>query len=197
MNNIGTLLSVLALALSACMHTSAQTQSCVSLLKQDARARRNFLVSQEPTRSSPCITSVIKSLKAGSAEETIHILIRYLDYMDPESAPIPGVGASRRPDFPAIAVLFEIGKPAIPSLLSAIEDSDSETVQRNASLTYSFIYRDDLADGIRNLQQEQATASVRGHSRLSNVIQMLSGFCKNRTRDEALKCDKALRGVPK
>jgi hypothetical protein len=193
MKNIKPQVSLLMLFVLCGVHSWAQSRSCSSLLKRDENSRRTFLVSQQSKKQSPCITRVIDSLRTASDPETIMVLLHYLDYMDPATARIPGIGYSRRPDFPAVNTLFAIGKPAVPGLLSTIENSSTPLAERNASLTFSYIYRDDLAAGIRRLKQEQAIATPVGRSRLAAVIQMLADFCGRRTRDEALNCKKELR----
>jgi hypothetical protein len=189
MKHMGTSV-LLLISLYVCTEAAAQSHPCAALLKLDLKSRRAFLVSQESTRTSPCITQVISSLKGDSAPKTIGVLISYLDYMDPSTGAAPAGGSFKRPNYPAISALFVTGKPAAPWLLSAIERTGSELLQKNASLTYSFIYRDELAEGIQKLKERQGRAEPRGSAQLARALQMLSDFCKAGRREEAAKCEK-------
>jgi hypothetical protein len=75
-----------------------------------------FLEQQKGARQSPCISSVIKRLGQNRDVHAVHLLVSYLDFVDPSTVPLPGANAYVRPDYPAMEALFEIGQPAANEL---------------------------------------------------------------------------------
>jgi hypothetical protein len=179
---------LLAMTLKACSYLQAQDQSCSTVMRTPASSVR-FLKEQRDTRQSPCISSVIKQLGHSRYVDAAHVLTSYLDFVDPATLPPSGGTAYLRPDYPAIAALFEIGKPATLDLVSAIQASDSATLRENASKAYMFVYRDDLAAGIHQLKKEKLTArSPDARRRLSEALKMLIDACRGRSEKEAQAC---------
>jgi hypothetical protein len=175
-------------------HSNSATgaEPCVALLNQHNDLLVRFLDEQVTARRSPCISSVIKRLGEAKDEKAITVLIRYLDYVDPATGPQPGGGADVRPHYPAVTALFQIGTPSAPQLLSAIEEGGSSKLQENATLAYMFVYRDDLASGIRLLKKEELTSQTADHlRRLKGALQMLINDCKGRSEKESEECKNA------
>jgi|SRR5712671_2478927 len=180
---------LLAIAITACSPLAAQEPLCSTFMSTSASSIK-FLEEQRDTRQSPCISSVIKQLGQAHDVDAARVLTRYLDFADPATLPPPGGAAYVRLEYPAVAALFEIGKPAARELMSVIQDSESSTIRQNASRTYMFVYRDDLASGIRQLRKEKLIArSAAARRRLSDALQMLMDACNNRGEQEARACN--------
>jgi len=146
-------------------------------------------------RQAPCLSSVIKQLGKLHDEEAIHLLIGYLDYMDPKTAPLPNGGATVRPSYPAVSALFQIGKPATIELLSAMQVAEPQEVRRNAVRAYADIYRDDLSAGIRALKAAEPLAKTEDERRrLSDALHKLVDECNARGEKEARACRSAAAG---
>lgn len=179
---------VLGILVAMCFHLAAQDESCSSVMRSPA-ASITFLEAQRFRRQSSCISTVIKHLGQVHEVAAAHVLASYLDFVDPATLPPPGGTAYVRPDYPAISALFEIGKPATSELISAIEGSDSQTIRQNASNTFMFVYRDDLAAGIRQLKKEQQAAkSADTRHRLNEALEMMLEACNSRSEQEARAC---------
>ena len=183
----------LLLMTPAYLHLAAQEkESCGALINRDSNFVVSFLEEQSATRRSPCIASVISRLRGVHDTRAVHLLVGYLDYMDPATAPQSGGGADVRPDYPAVTALFQIGKPATRELLSAIEAGKTAKIRENAAIAYMLIYRDDLASGIRLLKKEELTSGTPAHRRrVSDALQMLIDDCNGRSGKEAEACKNA------
>jgi hypothetical protein len=169
----------------------AQDQSCAAITKAGRQASREFLRQQSTIRSSSCITPVIKRLGETCDVKAIPLLTGYLDYLQPGTGPLPGGGAAERPHYPAVDALFQIGTPATGDLLKAIQTGSSPTIQRNAFLAYLFVYRDDLASGIRILRDQAALSKTEDvRRRLNEDRRTLIEACKARGGSEAEACAK-------
>jgi len=178
---------IVGVATLGCFRGSAQ-ESCSRIVCQGNAAKRKFLGEQNDLRDSPCVVPTIKSLGCARDVRAIPVLIKYLDYQDPNSGPQSPM-PDRRASYPAITALFQIGQAAAPQLVSAIIDGRSELAQHHAAVAYLFVYRDDLAGGIRLLQrQEKIASSELARQRLSTTIQMLKEDCDGRTPKEVRAC---------
>ena len=63
-------------------------------------------------------------------------------------------------EFPAIDALFQIGEPAVPSLIRVLaEQNPNSNESRNALHAFMLIHRDDLAKGIQSLKEESQRRS--------------------------------------
>jgi hypothetical protein len=185
-------LTILAFALIAKSQVMAQDRSCSAFISSPA-ASISFLEEQIDIRESPCITTVITQLGRTRTTEAVAVLIRYLDFVDPATAPRADGFADKRPDYPAIGALLLIGKAATVNLLSAIQTSESSIIRRNAAKTYQAIYRDNLALGIHILRTGELVAnSTVDENRLREVREMLADDCAHRSEEEALICKKAV-----
>jgi HEAT repeat protein len=163
--------------------------SCGALVAKDSEGLRTFLQEEVGLRQSPCLTSAIKQLGERQDVAAVRLLISYLDYLDPSTAPLPGGGMTVRPDYPAVSALFQIGKPATVDLLSAIQEVKSPRAVENAIQAYEYIYRDDLASGIRGLQTAELLAKTDNQRRrLLEARQKLIEACNSGDEEEAQKC---------
>jgi hypothetical protein len=186
----------LVLTIATCIGTRAQEAPCAMLKTKDAKVLRVFLEEQQRVRQSPCLPSVIKQLGHLHDVAAIHLLVGYLDYMDPETAQLPNGGATVRPGYPAVSALFQIGKSATTDLLSAIQaGASSPKISENAVRAYASIYRDDLSSGIRTLKAEELRAKTDDERRrLSQARQKLVDDCNARDEKEARACRYAAVG---
>jgi hypothetical protein len=175
-------------AITACPRLTAQDQSCSTVMSTPALSIA-FLEEQKDIRQSPCISSAIRQLGRAHDAEATRILASYLDFVDPATLPNPDGSADVRPQYPAIAALFQIGKPATHEILSAIQTGGSQTVRQNAVRTYQAVYRDDLASGIRLLKKEELVAvSSDARHRLRDAAELLIDDCSRRSEPEAQRC---------
>jgi hypothetical protein len=181
-------LLVLGFTIMAYLPLTAQEQSCSAVISTPS-ASITFLEQQKGARQSPCISSVIKRLGQNRDVHAVHLLVSYLDFVDPSTARSPGATANVRPAYPAIEALFQIGQPAASELMSAIGASESAIIRQNAAKAYLSVYRDDLASGVRQLQKEGLiTKSAEARHRLSEAQTLLIGDCSKRTEPEAQSC---------
>ena len=174
---------------------SPAQETCAGLVDKGPDFPREFLRHQVATRSSHCISSAIKQLGNRRDAQAVDILVRYLDYVDPATLPGPGGGADVRPSYPAVTALFQIGESATGGLLATIQTSESQKIRENAAKAYMFIYRDDLAKGIRLLRKEELRSKDSSNrQRLSNALRMLVNECDGRAKKEAQECRSARSG---
>src|SRR5580692_406182 len=186
----------LVLMIATGLGSGAQETPCAMLKTKDTQLLRGFLQEQQSLRQSPCLPSVIKQLGQLHDVEAIHLLVGYLDYMDPKTAPLPNGGATVWPSYPAVSALFQIGKPATIELLSAIQTGGSPPkIRENAVDAYASIYRDDLPSGIRALKTAELLAKTEDERRrLSEARQKLIAYCNARGEKEAEACRSAATG---
>lgn len=185
-------LTVLAFGLTAKSQVMSQDRNC-SAFMETPDTSISFLREQFNIRDSPCITTVIETLGKAQATQAVEVLIRYLDFVDPTTAPRPDGFADKRLVYPAVDALFLIGKTATADLLSAIQTSESPIKRRNAVKAYEAIYRDNLALGLHILKtSEQAASSAERENRLRQAREMLADDCAHRSEEEVLMCQKAV-----
>jgi hypothetical protein len=186
----------LMLMICTCVGTRAQEAPCAILRTKNAEVLREFLEEQQSVRQSPCLPSIINQLGHLHDVAAIRLLVGYLDYMDPETAPLQNGGATVRPSYPAVGALFQIGKSATIDLLSAIQaGGSSPKISENAVRAYASIYRDDLSSGIRTLKTEELRAKTDDERRrLSQARQKLIDACNARDEKEARACRYAAAG---
>jgi hypothetical protein len=66
------------------LYSAAQDESCPALAKSESR---KFPEERDAVRISPCIPAMITRLGEARDKESVHLLARYLDYMDPATSP--------------------------------------------------------------------------------------------------------------
>jgi hypothetical protein len=174
--------------------STAQSESCSDVTSTSATSIK-FLEEQKDTRESSCIRSVIRRLGRAHEVRAMHILASYLDFADPATLPRPDGFATVRPDYPAVDALFLIGKPATLELLSAIQIGKTPVARQNAAKAYLFVYRDDLAMGIRILKREELIAkSESDRAGLREALKILTDDCRSRAEQDAESCKSATQG---
>jgi HEAT repeat protein len=154
-------LLLLVLVTATCVDSRAQADPCATLKTKDTQALRELLEEQQTLRESPCLPSAIRQLGQLRDVEAIHLLVGYLDYLEPKTGPLPNGGATVRPSYPAVSALFQIGKPAAIELLSAIQAGGTPRARENAVRAYADVFRDDLSSGIRAIENSRATGKDR------------------------------------
>jgi hypothetical protein len=188
---------LLALMIAACILSRAEEPPCAPLKTKDASILRDFLKEQQSSRQSPCLTLVIKQLGQLRDLRAIHLLVGYLDYLEPGTGPLPDRVSFTWPHYPAEDALFLIGKPASGDLAVAIRAAESPKILRNAIRTYANIYRDDLSLGIRELKKTQLQAKTEDeHRRLDEASQELLRECNESGEKQAQACAVASRSGP-
>lgn len=187
-------LIVLVLTIAAYPPSEAQDESCSAVMSTSASSI-TFLEEQKDTRQSPCISSVIKHLGQAHDVAAVHILVSYLDFVDPTTLPRPDGFSDVRPEHPSVDALFLIGKPATHELLASIQAGESPKIRQNAVRTYQAVYRDDLASGIRLLKKEELVAvSSEARHRLREAAELLIDDCSKRSEPEARRCKNVAGG---
>jgi len=187
--------SLLSLTIMACAVLPAQEALCPMLKAKDPQILRSFLEEQQALRESPCLAATIKQLGQRHDEKAVHLLVGYLDYLDPKTAPLPNGGATVRPSYPAVSALFQIGRPATIELVSEIQSGESPKLRENAVRAFADIYRDDLASGIRTLKTAELLAKTDDERRrLTDARQKLIDECNARGENEAERCRNAAAG---
>lgn len=185
----------LLLMTATCVGSRAQDAPCATLKTKDTNILRGFLEEQQSARQSPCLSSVIEQLGQLHDVEAIHLLVGYLDYMDPKTAPLANGGATVRPRYPAVSALFQIGKPTTVELLSAIQAGESPKIRENAVRAYADVFRDDLSSGIQALKTAELLAKTDDErGRLNEARQKLITECDARGEKEAQACRYAAAG---
>jgi hypothetical protein len=170
----------------------AQHRSCATVTADTAESKK-LLEEQSSIRQSGCITPAIKRLGSVGDSKAIHVLVSYLDYVDPATAPNPSGGADEPPSYPAVGALFQIGTPATSDLLEAVQN-DNPVIGKNAAITYLSVYRDDLPLGIRLVLGERSKATDPGaQKRLSHLAQTLLKDCSAQGADQARQCTMAAK----
>jgi hypothetical protein len=184
-------LILLAFTIMVCSPSWAQDESCSAVLSTSASSL-TFLGEQKDTRESPCVSAAIKRLGQARDVNAIHVLVSYLDFVDPGTSPRPDGFSDVRPVYPAVGALFLIGKSSTRELLATIQRGDSPIIRQNATKAYQAVYRDDLASGIRLLRNEELAANLPdGQRRFQKVQKMLIDDCRGRGEEERQACNAA------
>jgi hypothetical protein len=174
---------------------TAQEAACVSTKTQNSQTLRKLLEEQQDSRKSPCLPQAIKYLGRAQDVRAIHVLISYLDYLDPETAPDPNGGATVRPRYPAIDALFLIGKPATSELILAIQSGKSPKIRDNAVKAFEYVYRSELSSGVRELKSAERLANdAEERRRLDDARRKLFAACSARDEEQAKACRTAQAG---
>jgi hypothetical protein len=138
-------------------------------------------------KSPQLIVETIQKLGSIGDERAIPELVRYLDYerkiesaqsqdqnlkIDPvETTHWDYLPLSGR--YPAIGALFQIGKSSLPELVKVIENEKTKSQKsQNALETVQLIFRDDLSEGIKYLENAMnSSAAQEGKQRLLTAIE--------------------------
>jgi len=137
----------------------AQGQDCGIEEKGPQEAIHFLQIAKNDSSVDPaCITVAIRQLERIQSQESIHILVEYLDFRRPPRDE-EKVGLSLRvptiPElYPAVSVLFSSGKTALPALARVIgigSPTYSALSQKHAMVAVMLIYRDEPVQGIKFL----------------------------------------------
>jgi hypothetical protein len=84
---------------------------------------------------------------------------------------LTGITTEADQRFPAVSALYLIGKPALPALVKVIENFDEQDLMsRNARYTMVAIFRGNLSEGVKHINQAASrSSSALGSQRLSIV----------------------------
>lgn len=174
-----------------CSQLSSQPSSCDVLKANSLGAIRQLLQEQDNTRSAPCISAAIDRLGSAHDVKAIPVLALYLDYLDPRTGPTGASG--ERPRYPAVTALFQIGIPATKEVVAMIKNGKTPITRHNAALAYLFIYRDNLAAGLKGLKNEQLKSTVaQDRTRIGDALGLLSDACTGRSDAEAQECKRVI-----
>lgn len=157
------------------MTVKEKWQSLIRIL-EDTNLREN-----SPEKVVAAIQQIGKLKNAGaiSALDAVPALVDLLDYkkvvekksdVDAIFEPhLIGPGEN----YPAINTLFLIGKPALPYLAKAIEGNELESIKsKNALITISYIFREDLSKGIEFLEKAKTeTTNPEAKFRIQKAIE--------------------------
>jgi hypothetical protein len=134
--------------------------------------------------NAECVVFSIQKLGKLKEEKAARVLTRYLDQKRPLTADEKEserlhMSMSLKEFYPAVSALFEIGKPAVPALLSTIaNDTTSVDARNNAVRAEMLIYRDTPVDGIRALKGAAGNASSPADAeRINGAIQSALKWC--------------------
>jgi len=121
-------------------------------------------------RDKECVRSAMMYLGSAHVEKAIPRLIALLGY---HQEPRPGHMPRADDEYPSIAALFRMGKPAVPALIEVIAAKDNDTIEgKNALYALMSVYREDPSEGIRALKKAtQRHADSLSVSRLRQAIQ--------------------------
>jgi hypothetical protein len=146
-----------------------------------------------------CVTFSIQKLGELKAEKAATVLTRYLDQKRPLTADEKEterlhISMALKEFYPAVEALVEIGKPAIPALLSAIaSDTSSVDARYNAVRTEMLIFRDKPVDGIRALKAAADNAANPADAeRINGALQSALKWCGSTHREE---CSAVAKGA--
>ena len=173
---------------------AAQDELCADVTSTPLNSIR-LLEEQKDTRQSPCISEIINQLGKSREIRAVNVLVGYLDFVDPATRPKPNGFSDRRPVYPAVDALFQIGKVAAGALLEVIAGGKSPIRRHNATAAYQAIFRDDLAAGIRLVRNEASESpSPEARRRLREMMETLADDCRGRSEEEARACNAAAQG---
>jgi hypothetical protein len=145
----------------------------------------SFLRTAETDSSvtSTCVIAGIKSLQYVRAQESIKLLVEYLDFKRPPDLVATG---SNSDAYPAVTALFTIGRPALSALVRVIPTTSSSNVARdNAVEAIMAIYRDDPHAGIGFLLREAARSQDSGErASLRQAASSALRWCQDKHRTE-------------
>src|SRR5579872_719275 len=156
----------------------------------------DFLVQQQPSRTNPvCVEFAIEQLGKLRASAAAPILIEFLDFPTPMSVEqeftrmvISSSHFGSR--YKAVEALFDIGEPALPSVMKALQDRSAPTIKfKNALDAYASIHREHIALAIKALRDSDGDSLCPPlrHSEDSGLMAFLEEN-KNGKRSESPDC---------
>jgi hypothetical protein len=165
---------------------------CTDLLQTEAKQKLEYLRGDRSMLNPGCVVYAIQQLGAERYTAAADVLATYLDFQAPgtEKVGAPGTVYRRIPSlgdkYPAATALFEIGKPATPSLVRVIANSASSDLLRKNALEVLFaVHRENLADGTRELNNASRSATDNeAATRLLHAAREFAAKCPGRWRND-------------
>lgn len=143
------------------------------------------------TRDPECAAVALELLGHEHAEDHISEIVQFLTFR--RKFYWEGTGFIMRPvgeieHYPAATALFEIGKPALPALLSVAAEGPNDSLKfRNAVNTIMDIHREHLPDGVRFLRRAALKETdTKRSSNLNAAVAMADSFCDKESRDACI-----------
>lgn len=135
--------------------STAWAQQCPRLEGASASEMLSYVqAAAKDEANADCVSYAIYRLGEIKYEPAVSTLVNLLAFRrPPDENEKAGAYIRMRGFYPAVDALFEIGPPAAPSLLEAIEGrGTSAQARENAVEVWMSIYRDDPLTGIRLLR---------------------------------------------
>jgi hypothetical protein len=168
-------------------------EGCADLNGAGVKTRMEYLDRDRSSQSPACVIYAIEQLGNDRYVPAATTLAKYLDYRLPER---PATGEPIVSDhretmgrvYPAVTSLFQIGKPAVPILLTVISaGSTADRARANAIDALFAIYRDDVPEGAAVLNSAgRAATDVEIRQRLLDAARQYAGMCSGIKRGACL-----------
>lgn len=143
------------------------------------------------TKDPDCAAVALQLLGHQHAQDHISEIVKFLTFR--RKFYWEGTGFNMRPvaeidHYPAATALFEIGKPALPMLLSVVAEGPPDSLKfRNAVNTIMLIHREQFPAGMRFLRRAavRETDTMRS-TNLNAAVAMADSFCDKESRDACI-----------
>jgi hypothetical protein len=178
----------------------AATPPCPELQTAKPQDRLAYLRGDRAMLMPPCIVFAITQLGIERYAVATDTLAEYLDFRMPGTEEHEhGVAAINRipwigDKYPAAAALFEIGKPASPSLVRVVGNAaSSELMRTNALEILLFIHREDMAEAVALLNKASRFSRDPATSiRLWDSARKEAAQCPRALPELRIRCEAAL-----
>jgi hypothetical protein len=175
------------------------SDECTYPKGEDVSALISFLGGHTSMKADSCVDQAFEKLNRDLrgtelSDAQISILIRLLDHRRlPTEAEQKGFDihfSPRAEQYPAITSLFIVGPCAASLLLQALGSAETPLLRENAVFTWSLIYRDDPAKGVRALSQ--AASSQKDMEQMKNLKSAAIAAARSCPGSFKSKCDSEL-----
>jgi hypothetical protein len=156
-----------------------QESDCKEVVSFDSDQVVTFLSTGAHTASPECVTAAIRRAEELRAANAKDVLVTLLDFKRPETEREKMHISSLRDAFPAVPALFAIGKPAVPTIVTALRGEHlSDLARQNAIRALVLIYRDNPPDAISVLKKAETnlTSPAEG-PRLQSAQRQAAKLC--------------------
>ena len=169
--------------------------TCAAQEGSKPQAQLAYLKGDRQTLTVDCILYALEQLGVERYTPSIETLVQYLDFQRPQKPPVgevvvalhkPWVGS----EYPAGSALLEIGEPAVPALVKAIAESESDLIRKNAAEVIYAIHAGDTPQAVALLNRAAKSKSSTdwGASlRLYDAAKGLAAKCLPETRNACMK----------
>ena len=179
------------------VYAGSATPPCRELSGAKAQQALAYLETSRQELNSACIVHAIRQLGNQHYTPAAYVLATYLDFRMPGTENkdsehklhierIPWLGEK----YPAADALFEIGKPASPSLVRVIGETSISLLRDNALEVLLAIHSEDMPDAVMMLSQASRSALD-----LATSIRLLDAAKKHAARcpgELRVRCEDAL-----